>query len=580
MSCRAALAFVAFTGCGAPAVAPVSNDVTTTAERTHYLRTGRYDEAVALCHSYAHVYDDVACITLGTTVEGRPLVALRVHRASDRNAPVIFVEAGIHAGEIEGKDAGFQFIRDLVTGHVAAGALDVVDLVFVPCVNPDGHERFGPNNRPNQRGPEEMGFRTNAARLNLNRDWLKADAPETRALIAALRTYDPVVFIDIHTTDGAKFQPDISLTVSPRAPRADGLSTAAVALTDALATHLTALGHMPVTFYPSFITDDDPTSGFEVSDAPPRFSQAYVALRDRIGILVENHSWKTYEQRVHSSYDFLRVLFERAATEAPAWQEATRRARTADLQLGGKDLPVEWATDPHTVDIAFGGYAYTRRTSELTGGTWIDYDEHAPEVWHVPLHDTLVAKATAHVPAGGYLVDGGFAATVAHVLDAHGISYVELQSQPTLEVEAFRATKITTPPFFEGRIRMKLEGAWAKETRTLDRGSIFIPIRQPNARVIVNLLDPAGPDSLAQWGEFAACFERKEYMETYVAEAAARELLARDPSLRAQFDAAVASDPALAASPKAKLEWFQRRHPAWDERESLLPVYRTDHLVR
>jgi hypothetical protein len=276
----------------------------------------------------------------------------------------------------------------------------------------------------------------------------------------------------------------------------------------------------------------------------------------------------------------MRALFERAATDAPAWRAATERARAMDQQLGGKDLPVVWDNGPHVVDLAFRGYAYSKHMSELTGGAWIEYDETKPEVWSVPLRDTLVAKTVAHVPTGGYVIDGGFAALVAHVLDAHGIAYTQVRGEPRVDVDAFRATKTTELPTFEGRARMQLDGAWARETRTLDRGAIFVPIRQPNARLIVNLLDPAAPDSLAQWGEFAACFERKEYMETYVAEAAAREMLARDPSLRAQLDAAIAADPALAANPKAKLDWFYRRHPSWDERENLLPVYRTDRVLR
>jgi hypothetical protein len=560
---------------------PGPEELVTTAERTHYARTGRYDEAVALCHAFARAYDAVTCTTLGTSVEGRPIVALRVGHAHPRHPlPVILVEAGIHAGEIEGKDAGFEFVRDLATERVARGALDVVELVFVPCINPDGHERFGPNNRPNQRGPEEMGFRTNAARLNLNRDFVKADAPETRAILEAFRTLDPAVFVDIHTTDGAKFEPDISITVSPRAPRDDHLDGVAVALADALAGRLTQLGHLPVTFYPSFVVDDDPSSGFAIAEAPPRFSQAYAGIRSRLGFLVENHSWKTYAQRVHSTYDFLRALFERAVTDAPAWVTAEAAARNADAQLGGKDLPVVWDNGPHTADLAFRGYAFTKRESDITGGTWIEYDENKPEIWHVPLRDTLVAQTLAHVPTAGYVVDGGFAAVVAHVLDAHGIAYRPVRGEPRIDVEVFRATKTTTQPMFEGRARMQLDGAWARETRTLDRGAIFVPIRQPNTRLIVNLLDPSGPDSLAAWGEFATCFERKEYMETYVAEQAARDMLQRDPSLRAQLDAAIAADPALAASPKAKLDWFYRRHPAWDERFGLLPVYRSDVELR
>ena len=141
------------------------------------------------------------------------------------------MQGGIHAGEIEGKDAGFLALRDLLDGKVAPGALDAVTLVFVPVFNPDGHERFGPNNRPNQRGPEEMGFRTTAANLNLNRDYVKADAPEMAGDARRCLTRGiPILFVDLHTTDGAKFEHDIASWSRPAAPRADGSSEAARAL--------------------------------------------------------------------------------------------------------------------------------------------------------------------------------------------------------------------------------------------------------------------------------------------------------------------------------------------------------------
>jgi hypothetical protein len=179
-------------------------------------------------------------------------------------------------------------------------------------------------------------------------------------------------------------------------------------------------------------------------------------------------------------------------------------------------------------------------------------------------------------PSGGFIVDGGFAPMVARLLDHHGIRYVALPGEPTLALEAYRATKVTYEPPFEGRTRVMLHGAWIAETRTLDRGAIFVPIAQPLARLVLHLLDPALPDSLARWGHFNAAFERKEDMEPYVAEEVARAMLDGDPSLRATFDAAVAADPELAKSPARRLEWFYRRHPSWDERVNLLPVYRTD----
>ena len=256
--------------------------LTSTAETSQWLRTGRYDEAVTLCRSYAVAYDDVTCDSIGETTQGRPIVALSITRNAD--APVILIQGGIHAGEIEGKDAGFRFLRDLLDGKVAPGALDAVSVVFIPVINPDGHERFGPNHRPNQRGPEEMGFRTNGARLNLNRDYIKADSPELRAELRVIHARDPVMLVDLHTTDGAQFEHDISVITSPLAPRGDGLEEAATALSGSLQKRLTELGHLPVPFYPSFVDDTNPHSGFASGEAAPRFSSYFMAARSRIGI--------------------------------------------------------------------------------------------------------------------------------------------------------------------------------------------------------------------------------------------------------------------------------------------------------
>lgn len=556
-------------GCGARPRPPL----VTTGEQSGYVRTGRYDEAVRLCHDFARAYRGVHCVEIGRSSEDRPIVALRIARRP--GLPVIYVEAGIHAGEIEGKDAGFAFLRDLLDGKVAPGALDRAAIVFVPVINPDGHERFGPNHRVNQRGPEEMGFRVNGARLNLNRDWAKADTPEIAAALAVLRRDDPVLLVDLHTTDGAKFQHDISVTIAPVAPRPGGLERTAAALSASMMKRLTELGHLPVPFYPSFRTDDDPTSGFASGEAPPRFSSAYMAARGRLGMLVETHSWRTYRERAESTYHALQAVLEAVARgEAAAWRAAVDAEARADAALGGTEPAIVWRPTAKSREIEFRGYAYEKRPSEISGGAWIVYDERTPQIWKVPLFDELEPAVRVAAPRAGYIVDGGFAPTVARVLALHGVRFEALPGQPRLAVEAFRATKVAYQPPFEGRTRAAIEGAWASETRTLERGAIFVPIAQPLAPLALHLLDPALPDSLAQWGFFNAAFERKEYMEAYVAEAAARELLAKDPSLRAKFDADVAADPELARSPARRLDWFYRRHPGWDERVDLLPVYR------
>jgi hypothetical protein len=578
-------ALVLLAACGGaapPVVVPALE-----AERSQLSRTGDYAEAVAMCEALAARYPDQArCERFGVSPEGRALVALIAsadgvltpERAAAAGRPVVFIEGGIHAGEIEGKDAGFLVLRDALAGTgPAAPGLRAATVVFVPIFNVDGHERRGPNNRPNQRGPEEMGFRTNAGNLNLNRDWLKADAPETVLLLGLLGRWDPALFIDLHATDGAKFEHDIAVMLAPVASRGDGLAEVAAGLSTSLQADLTALGHLPLPFYPSFVTDDDPTSGFAIGEAPPRFSTGYTTARDRLGILVETHSWRTYPERVASTRHLLEAVLARAPKEAAGWRAAAEAADRAGSALAGTQVALAFAPggEPRTID--FRGYAYERKPSEISGGTWIVYDEAKPEVWRIPLREKVEPALVVTAPRGGYLIAAGFAADVARRLDAHGIVYRRLTAARSgVAVETFRADEVTFDKPFEGRTRATLKGAWKPERQDLAAGSLFVPIAQPRARLVLHLLEPLAPDSLAGWGFFNGVFERKEYMEAYVAEAEARRMLEADPALRKEFEAKLAADAAFKASPGARLDFFYRRHPAFDQRWNLLPVYRSD----
>lgn len=569
---------------GCPRPRPPVLELTTTAEASGWRRTGRHDEAVRLCRDLARSHPDrVRCLTYGQTSEGRPLVAvvasadgvLEPGTAAARRRPVIVVQAGIHAGEIEGKDAGFVLLRELMAGTIAPGALGAVTLVFVPVVNPDGHERWGANNRPNQRGPEEMGFRTTALNLNLNRDYVKADAPEMVALLTLLRTWDPVVYVDLHTTDGAKFQHDVAVLVGPVGDRGDGLERAAATLSDTLQRGLTARGHLPLPFYPAFEDDDEPLSGFRLGEPPARFSHAYAPIRNRLGILVETHSWRTYEERARASHDTVAELLVAATTEAGRWRAACDEADRKASQLGGAEVPIAFYADDAARTIDFQGYAYEQRPSEISGGRWIVYDESRPAVWQVPLRDHVVPVQTVTAPRGGYLVPAPYGGVVGRLLTVHGIRFTTLAAPVTAAGQVFRADAVKPQPSFEGRSPVKVTGAWQAETVALPAGSLWVPIDQPLARLVLQLFEPTAGDSLVSWGTFNAWFERKEYLEPYLAEAFARELLARDPAVKAEFEARLA-DPAFAGSPEARLAFFARKHPSWDDHKDRVPIVKTD----
>lgn len=199
-------------------------ELLTIAEKSAFKQTGRTDEVERLCEVYTQKWPDaVRSFEYGRSAEGRPMRALIVSRAGAlssaelkrREVPVLMIQGGIHPGESDGKDAGFIALRELLGNQALPGVLDRIALLFVPAFNTDGHERFGRWSRPNQNGPEETGWRATAQNLNLNRDYTKADAPEMQAMLRLLNEWDPLVCADLHVTDGADFEPDISIQVEP-----------------------------------------------------------------------------------------------------------------------------------------------------------------------------------------------------------------------------------------------------------------------------------------------------------------------------------------------------------------------------
>ncbi len=508
--------------------------------------------------------------------------ALTPEQARKQNLPVMLMQGGIHAGEIDGKDAGFLALRELLSkpGSAASGAaadaLKSFVLVFVPVFNVDGHERFGHWNRPNQVGPEEMGWRATGQNFNLNRDYMKADAPEMQAMLNLLGAWDPVLYVDLHVTDGAEFQHDVSNTLEPVYAGDPGLHPAGSALVKELNEKIAKMGSMPLGFYPSFVVDDDPASGFAAGPPQPRFSHGYWALHNRFALLVETHSWKDYPTRVRVTHNIILTLAQMMAKQGAQWREQQHEADSRTLRLGGQDVALDFGNGPHVTMIDFQGYAYTREPSAISGSLVTHYDNKKPQVWHIPLKDVVVPKTHVKAPTGGYVIPAADAAWVGAKLALHGIRFERIpEAQADVQLETFRASKVAySKATFEGHTTMTFEGQWQPETRAVPAGSLFVPIAQPNARVLVALLEPQAPDSLGAWGFFSTAFEAKEYMEPYVAEQVARELLAKDPKVAAAFNQKLASDPEFAANPQARLDFFYRLSPSWDERLNLYPVYR------
>jgi hypothetical protein len=444
--------------------------------------------------------------------------------------------------------------------------------------NIDGHERFGAWNRPNQTGPEEMGWRTTGQNLNLNRDYAKTDSAEMRAMLGLLNAWDPILYLDLHVTDGAQFRHDISNTLEPRQMGDAELQAIGAALLAETNERIAARGALPLDFYPSLKNDNDPAQGFSDEPPKPRYSTGYWPLRNRFAMLVETHSWKDYPTRVRRTHDTIVAVAELTARDGAAWMEAARQADDRARALGGRKVAVAYKLSETSRMMDFQGVAWRRVPSAVSGALALEYDAEKPEAWRVPIYTEAQPEVEVMAPRGGYVVPAAHAAWVAQRLAVHEIEFRTIGADlPAHAVQAFRAEKaeFAAAPF-EGRTELKLTGEWAAEQRDVAAGSLFVPIAQSKARLVMALFEPRAPDSFAAWGFFNAHFEKKEYMDDYVAEAVGREMLATQPEVAAKFERQLAADPEFAKDPKARLEFFYRKHPSWDERLNLYPVLRVD----
>jgi hypothetical protein len=431
----------------APLAMAGADPLQTVAEQSGFTRTGRYEEVIRLCNAFAERYPDaVRCIEFGRTPEGRPMQALIVSTsgamsgAKAQKLPVVLIQGGIHSGEIDGKDAGFLALRQVLDGEAAKGSLDKLVLVFVPVFNIDGHERFKAWNRPNQRGPEQMGWRTTAQNFNLNRDYVKADSAEMQAMLGLINDWKPITLVDLHVTDGAKFEHDISINVEPVYSGDAQMRKAGRSLRSDLVNMLAKQGSLPLAFYPSFVEYDNPQSGFADGVPPPRFSHGYMPLRNRFGVLVETHSWKDYPTRVRATRNTIIDVLELVARDGARWSTLAEAADRRASTLGGTVVPVSYKAGDKSHLIDFRGYAYTRTPSEISGALMTRYDESKPQVWKIPLRDDVQPDLTVQAPAGGYVIPVAEAAWVERKLTLHGIEFRRLHKAiPKAVVEAFRA---------------------------------------------------------------------------------------------------------------------------------------------
>ena len=555
----------------------------TKAELNGFRGTPSYAETLDFIRRLEKTSPFLSLSFYGASAEGRPMPvvvaskdkAFTPEAAAKAGKPVVLVLNGIHPGEIDGKDACLILLRDMALGN-RPDLLDTVTLLVVPIYNVDGHERTSKYNRPNQDGPVDgMGFRTTTQGYDLNRDFLKVDAPETRALVSLVAAWHPDLFVDDHVTDGSDAQATLTVAYASEPATPEPLRAWLRTVVPPALAAVEEAGWKTAP-YIEWVDPLDPPKGIDPGPSEPRYGTGYMPLRGIPAILVENHALKPYGERVRANEAFLSALLARVGAAPRPLKEARaaslEAARTASV---GSTFVLAGETDlsrPEKID--FPGFAWSQVTSPVTGRPRLVYDRATPMSIPMPFYPHAKPKVTAPRPAA-YVVPAGWP-RIEERLAAHGVRFTKLAEPRTIAVGTYRASEPKFDPApYQGRIRVSAKIARATETRTLPAGSLYVPLDDPLAPVAIHLLEPEAPDSLFAWGEMSSAFETKEYIDARVLDPLAEKLLRDDPKLAAEWEARL-KDPKFAAAPRERYRFFYSRTPYWDESVGLLPVYRLD----
>jgi hypothetical protein len=493
--------------------------------------------------------------------------------------PIVYMQAGIHPGEANGKDAGLMLLRDLVMRSTESALLDSVNVLFVPTVNIDGDMRRGPFGRLNQNGPEETGWRVNSRNLNLNRDFTKLDSPEIRNVAWVLHHYDPHFFVDSHSTDGLNYQYDVTYCHNGKGWSSGSNAWIERVMMPYVDGVLEAYGHIPNLCISMNDSEDISKGYYPYYSDLARFSVQYADARGIPGILIELHALKPYRQQVLGNYFLYKAILECVGTHREMLKALVARDRLARPEM----VTLTWKEaegDPQYVD--FKGVQSRKIQSDVTGDEIVLWTNQ-PCDYRIPITPRDTPEVIIARPKQ-YVVPLQWHDIIAR-LEAHGIEMQRLNAPVSINATVYRLHGITVGDAFEpdresadksssyeGRLLINGEAVAEQRSVTYLPGSVLIDTDQRLGLLAIILLDPNSPDSFLRWGFFSATLTSAEAPEAYVLEPMAQRMLLESRDLRAAFAARLRDDPAFAADRNARLNWFYTRTPFADSNGFVYPV--------
>ncbi|QQL49713.1 M14 family zinc carboxypeptidase [Mucilaginibacter ginkgonis] len=538
--------------------------------------TANYSEVITYYRQLANKYPQMKMMDIGLTDAGKPLtlIVLSRDKAFDpalikkQNKRVLLINNGIHPGEPEGIDASMMLTRDLLKNNKLPK--DVV-LCFIAVYNIDGMLNRGVS-RISQNGPVAYGFRGNARNLDLNRDFIKADSKNALAFMQILNTWQPEVFLDNHTSDGADYQYVMTLIETQKDKQNPILAKyTAKTLSPELYRRMKTSGYEMIPYVES--EKGTPDSGIVAFIETPRFSTGYTVLHNIISYVTETHMLKPFDKRVYSTYYFMQHLIDVCERDHELIGKLKKQAD--DAVSNQKEFALNWVLDEKNYDtITFKGYEAGHKASDISSLPRLYYDRSKPWTKTIKYYDNYKATTKADKPIAYVIPQAWW--KVIDLLKINKVAMSRLAHDTTLHLQMYSIADFKTSPRpYEGHyIHSNVTVIGNNADIKFHAGDYVVYTNQPINRYIVETLEPQGVDSFFAWNFFDSVLGQKEHYSDYVFEDIAAEYLKNNSEMRKRLDQEKASNPKLAASASMQLEWVYHNSPWFEKTYLRYPVGR------
>jgi len=518
--------------------------------------------------------------TIGSTDAGKPMHMFVMSKnggftpesARKNGDAVLFILNGIHPGEPSGIDASLLFAESLLKKHEKNALLNNVTVCIVPVYNVGGMMNRSAYYRPGQIGPEIRGFRANARNIDLNRDFIKADAENTKTLIHTLRKWNPDFFLDTHTTNGSEHQYVMTLiTTQPQKLGGQSGKYLEEKILPWLYYYMDEAAY-EMTPYVNYI-HLSPGSGITGFMDYPRYSSGYNALFGSFGFISETHAYKTYEERVIATFHLEKALL--SYLNEHKQEVLSKRNTEHNSVLPGDYYPLAWALDTSRVEkIKFKGYTIKTRPSDVTGLETYYYDKNEPWEDTIPYQKYFTVVDSAKIPQR-FLLSQAWPEVIER-LKMNGIVTSQFSTDTLLTVTSLNIIDYSTKEYPDnGRYKhFNIDIKEEIETLQFYKGDYLVNVTPENVAFLMQTLQPQAPDSYFAWNFFDEILSQKEYFSPFSFDTTAQRLLLENKELKSVFDEKKTLDKEFSNSHYQQLNFIYKRSPYAEKAYLRMPVYK------